>query len=184
MAKPGLTFSSDVDGRYGSIADLFVRTFTASEGADEGALIGKLARELLQTTADEDLCVFSAIADSKVIAAIIFSRLTYSNDTRSVFVLGPVAVATEHQGRGVGQALLNYGLDALRDAGVDVAMTYGDPAYYSKVGFAPISEETTAAPFKLNFPEGWLGQCLDGATYKPLKGACRCVPAFDDPAFW
>jgi predicted N-acetyltransferase YhbS len=184
VTKPDLTFSSDVDGRHGDIVDLFVRTFTASEGADEGALIGKLAGELLETTTDDDVFVFSAIEDSNVIGAIIFSRLTYSNDTRSVFVLGPVAVATEQQGRGVGQALLNYGLDALRDAGVDVAMTYGDPAYYSKVGFAPISEETTAAPFKLNFPEGWLGQCLDGEPFKPLKGACRCVPAFDDPAFW
>ena len=28
----------------------------------------------------------------------------------------------------------------LRDAGVDIAMTYGDPNYYGKVGFLPISE--------------------------------------------
>ncbi|MHA7849504.1 hypothetical protein [Roseovarius sp.] len=36
--------TSDVQGRHAQIAELFVQTFTASEGEDEGALIGGLVR--------------------------------------------------------------------------------------------------------------------------------------------
>ena len=71
---------------------------------------------------------------------IVFSRLRYEQDNRTVFVLAPVAVATDQQGKGIGQRLLIHGLASLRSAGVDIVMTYGDPNYYAKVGFVPISE--------------------------------------------
>ena len=55
-------------------------------------------------------------------------------------------IATPSQGEGVGSALIQYGLQNLRDRGVSVAMTYGDPAYYGRLGFAPVTEATIAAP--------------------------------------
>jgi len=75
--------------------------------------------------------------------------LTYAQDERTVFVLAPVAVATDQQGEGIGQRLLSHGLAALRSTGVDIVMIYGDPDYYAKVGFKTISEADAAAPFKL-----------------------------------
>jgi len=50
-------------------------------------------------------------------------------------MLAPVAISTEHQGKGVVQALINHGLNELKNRSVAVAITYGDPSYYSKVGF-------------------------------------------------
>jgi predicted N-acetyltransferase YhbS len=93
-------------------------------------------------------------------------------------------VATERQGQGIGRQLLIYALQALREAGIDIAVTYGDPNYYSRVGFAPVTEAFIPAPFKLQYPEGWLAQSLTETEITPLKGAVHCVEAFNDPAFW
>ena len=179
-----MRFSTGPNGREEEIVELFASTFTASEGEKEGALIGNLVRGLLDGTAPKDIFVFTAEEDGAIIGGIVFSRLTYEQDDRTVFVLAPVAVATDRQGTGVGQKLLAHGLHALRDAGVDIAMTYGDPNYYAKVGFMPVSEVDAPPPYNLNQPEGWLGQSLTERPMTPLKGPSRCVAALDDPVFW
>lgn len=173
-----------LDGREREIVELFTATFTASEGAGEGALVGDLARRLLGTTAEGDLFVFTAREAGAVVGAVVFSRLSYDADERTVFLLSPVAVATDRQREGIGQRLIGQGLSALRQAGVDVAVTYGDPAYYSRVGFVPITEAAARPPFPLSRPEGWLGRSLTGEALAPLAGTARCVAAFDDPALW
>jgi predicted N-acetyltransferase YhbS len=179
-----MEFLTGHKGREAEIIDLFTATFTASEGEEEGALIGELVRNLLGGTAGQDLFVFTAEEDGVIIGGIVFSRLTYALDERTVFVLAPVAVATEKQGKGIGQRLLTHGLATLRSAGVDTVMTYGDPNYYAKVGFVPISEADAPAPHKLNHPEGWLGQSLTDRAMAPLKGPSHCVEALNDPLFW
>lgn len=101
-----------------------------------------------------------------------------------VYMLAPVAVSTEHQGKGVGQALINYGLDELRNRYVNVAITYGDPAFYSKTGFQPLSENVIQAPLKLSMPEGWLGLSLTGDPIPTIKERPACVKAFNNSVYW
>ena len=170
--------------RVEDIAALFAATFTASEGADEGRTIGALARDLMTTTPEGDIAVFLAVDGGDPVGAIVFTRLAYPEDDRTVFLLSPVAVATDRQGTGIGQRLLRHGLDALAARGVDVALTYGSPDYYGKVGFRPITEEVARAPQPLSLPEGWLGVSLKQRPLDPLKGPSRCAPALDDPAYW
>jgi predicted N-acetyltransferase YhbS len=177
-------FSTGYKGREAVIVDLFTATFTLSDGAEEGALIGELVRNLLGGTAGQDLFVFTVEEDGAIIGGIVFSRLIYEQDERTLFVLAPVAVAPDRQGKGIGQRLLTHGLAALRSAGIDIAMTYGDPGYYVKVGFMPISEADAQAPFPLSRPEGWLGQSLTDRAMAPLKGPSRRVEALNDPLFW
>ena len=179
-----MEFSNIVEGSEQEIVDLFTATFTASEGAEEGALIGGLVRELLGNTAPGDIRVFTAREEDRPAGAAVFTRLRYDGDTRTVFLLSPMAVATDRQGEGVGQALLRHALAALREEGVDVAMTYGDPAFYGRVGFKPVSEDTAPPPQPLSQPEGWIGQSLTGPELTPLGGRCTCVAALNDPAFW
>ena len=170
--------------RHDEIVTLFRSTFTDSEGPDEGELIGALAQNLMSDTAQDDLFVFSALEDDRVIGAAIFTRLTYPDDPRKVVLLGPVAVATRHHGQGIGQGLLTSALDDLRKQGVDVAITYGDIRFYAKVGFAPITEDIAKAPLPLQYPEGWLGQSLSGPALTPLVGESVCVDALNDTAYW
>lgn len=166
-----------------AIVELFTAVFAESEGAAEGELIGALARDLLEQTDEQDLHGFVALDHGRIVAAIFFSRLGFGNH-REVFILAPVAVRTEHQGRGIGQALIHHGLGVLKDRGVDFALTYGDPRFYHKVGFQPISHEAIMPPFALSQPEGWLGQSLCGDSIDTLSGGCTCVEALNDPAYW
>ena len=166
------------------IEELFRQTFTTSEGAEEGRLVSTLAANLMRSTPTQDLLVFQALNKQQLHGAIMFSRMVFAEDKREVFLLSPVAVRTCEQGKGVGQKLVNFGLDILRQNGIDFVITYGDPKYYSKVGFEQISEEFANPPFRLQFPHGWQGQSLAGGDMVPLKGVSRCVTAFSDPALW
>ena len=62
--------------------------------------------------------------------------------------------------------------------------TYGDPNYYSKVGFKPITEKLIKAPLKLSYPEGWLAQSLVSDEIQPITGNSYCVEAFNKPRIW
>ena len=62
--------------------------------------------------------------------------------------------------------------------------TYGDPGYYSKVGFEQITETIVKAPCPLSQPIGWLAQSLDGGTVQAMSGPTRCVEALNDPGLW
>ena len=179
-----MDFLTDYATYETEISELFAATFTASEGAEEGALIGTLARRLIAETPAEDLRVFTAREDGVLIGGIFFTRLSYDNDPRTVFMMAPVAVATAHQGQGTGQRLIAHGLDALAQEGVDIAVTYGDPAFYGRVGFEPVTVSDLPAPQPLNHPLGWIAQSLTDTPLTPLRGPARCVAAFDDPALW
>lgn len=166
----------------GAIA-LYTRVFGASEGEDEGAVIGDLVTQMFATTASTDLHAFAAAESGRLVACIIFSRI-WLPSAREAFILSPVAVETQCQGTGYGQQLIRYGLVQLAERGAELAFTYGDPAYYAKVGFAPIEESVIAAPQPLSHPHGWLAQVLSGAPIAAESGAARCVPALDKPHYW
>ncbi len=166
------------------IVTLFSDTFTQSEGAHEGALIAGLVREMMQTTPHEDLAVFSALEDRRMVGCIFLSRLSYAADDREVFILSPVAVAPSFQRQGVGQRLIRYGLDCLRQRGVAYCVTYGDPNFYSRVGFRQIDQKIAPPPLPLSQPEGWLGQSLTGKEQTPFKGSSKCVNALAKQEYW
>ncbi|WP_228257364.1 GNAT family N-acetyltransferase [Marinobacter sp. NP-4(2019)] len=98
--------------------------------------------------------------------------------------MSPVAVDTAHQGKGVGQKLINFGIKYLAELGVELIFTYGDPNYYSKMGFKHVPQELAKAPFELAHPEGWLGQSLNGGSIELPLGQARCIEAFNDPQYW
>lgn len=179
-----MQITQDQEGRNDQIAQLFKDTFTASEGADEGALIHALSNDLLTTTPADDLRIFTADDTDTLCGCAIFTRLRFANDPRVAFLLSPMAVATEHQGKGVGQKLLTHALNALRDEGVEIAVTYGDPNFYGRVGFAPVSTDTVPAPQPLSMPQGWIAHSLTDAPLTPFAGPSICAPALNNPEFW
>ena len=165
------------------VSSLFTSVFTASEGEKEGRLIGNLASELSSGTDNQEIVCFGTYEEESIIGSIFFTRLRF-RDAIQVYMLAPVAVSTEHQGKGVGQALIIYGLKELKNRSVAVAITYGDPSFYSKVGFRALSENVIQAPLKLSMPEGWLGQSLTGDPVPVINDCPTCVKAFNDPVYW
>ncbi len=166
-----------------AVIELFENVFTESESKEEGKLIASLVSDLINTTNKDDLLGFVAVLEGKIIGSIFFSRLMLPND-KAAFILSPVAVASEHQGKGVGQKLINFGLGHLKSLNVDLVFTYGDPDFYSKVGFEQVRESIVKAPFKLSHPEGWLAQSLNGASIDAMNGSVKCVTALNDQQYW
>jgi putative acetyltransferase len=177
-------FATCGGGRDQRIVELFTASFSDSDGEQEGAAIGLLVRDLLDGTDPGDIEVATAEDARALVGVAIFTRLRYPQDSRTVFLLSPMAVVTERQGQGVGQRLLRRALQALRAGGVDVVITYGDPDFYGRVGFAPVSEETAPPPLPLSRPEGWLGLALTAPQLTPLPGPSVCVAALNDPQHW
>ena len=163
-----------------AVTSLFTSVFTLSEGEKEGQLIGILASELSSGIDNQEIICLASYIGESIIGSIFFTRLRL-NEAIQVYMLAPVAVSTEHQGKGVGQALINYGLKELKNRSVAVAITYGDPSYYSKVGFRDLSESVIQAPLKLSMPEGWLGQSLTGEPIPTVKERPTCVKEFNPP---
>jgi putative acetyltransferase len=179
-----MTILTPTKDRGPALSAFFAATFAASEGADEGRLIGELVRDLLADTPDADIRLFTTEISGLTIAAGIFTRLTYLEDRRCVFLLSPMAVSPEHQRQGFGQGLLRNALTTLKSEGVDSVLTYGDPNYYTRIGFRPVSEDQARAPLPLSLPHGWLGQSLLGESFRPLHGPSYCVEALARPAIW
>ena len=165
------------------IGQLFTKVFSDSEGPAEGALIGDLVFDLMKSTEPHDFFGFIATEQEQIIGAIFFTRLSFDMPVEA-FILAPVAIHTDYQGRGIGQKLINYGIDQLREKGVKLVFTYGDPNFYSKVGFHCITEDVVKAPFELTQPEGWLCQSLDGREVESIPGKSTCVEAFNKPEYW
>ena len=178
-----MELSDRIAGHEPAIATLFTITFTAAKGAEEGALIGALVARLLSEVLRDALRVFTAWDDGQLVGAVIFTPLTYP-DPRPVMLLSPMAVAPDRQGEGIGQRLIAHALAQLRAEGTGIAVTYGDPAFYGKTGFAPVTEATLPAPMPLSQPQGWIAQSLTDAPLTPLKGPATCVPPFQSPELW
>ncbi len=55
---------------------------------------------------------------------------------RPALLLGPVAVACDHQSRGVGAALMRHSLDEAAKLGHTAVLLVGDAPYYGRFGFS------------------------------------------------
>ncbi len=178
MKHKALSKNSQVE-----VASLFYSVFTSSEGEEEGKVIGDLVSKLASGIDNQEIVCLGTYEDESLIGSIFFTRLRFDCPIQ-VFMLAPVAVSTEHQGKGVGQSLINFGLNELKNRSASVAITYGDPSFYSKVGFISLSEDIIQAPLKLSMPEGWLGQSLTDDPVPTITDRPTCVKEFNDPVYW
>lgn len=165
------------------INKLFIKTFSDSEGKEEGVIIGNLTNDLMTNTSSKNLYCFVATESDKIIAGVFFSRLTFESDIEA-FMLSPMATLTEYQGKGVGQKLINFGHNILKNNGVRIVVTYGDINFYRKVGYRQITEEVIKAPLVLSMPEGWLGQSLISDKLETIDDKPTCVKEFNKPELW
>ena len=81
----------------------------------------------------------------------ILTQCRLTGHGTKVALLGPLAVSAEHRMRGVGRALVGHGLVAMGERGIALVCVLGDPAYYSRLGFAP--ERSIDPPYDL--PAAW-----------------------------
>jgi putative acetyltransferase len=76
-----------------------------------------------------------AVDGSEIVGHAAFSPITISGASEGWLGLGPVSVAPERQGEGIGKSLILAGLQRLRTAGAPGCVVLGDPGYYRRFGF-------------------------------------------------
>lgn len=116
--------------------------------------VGAVLKSAFPTRAEAQLVVTLRAADAdtlelvaedggQVVGTVMFSPVTAISANGSLAYgigLGPVAVAPDRQGQGIGTALIEAGLDYLRTLGVPWCVVLGDPDYYARFGFTPASQ--------------------------------------------
>ena len=80
-------------------------------------------------------CSLVAVWKGERVGHIAFSPVEISDGSAGWYGLGPVAVAREWQGKGIGQALVSAGLAALRLSGAAGCVVLGEPGFYGRFGF-------------------------------------------------
>ena len=86
------------------------------------------------TTPLADLC-FTALVGTYLVGSV---RLGPAQAGGPLLVLGPLTVDPSFEGRGIGGALMDKGLDAARGAGHGLVVLVGDAPYYRRFGFTPV----------------------------------------------
>lgn len=80
------------------------------------------------------LCFVAEAEEKAIVGAIRYwpARL----DEQPALLLGPLAIAPDRQGRGVGRALVFHSLERAAMDGHRLVFLVGDPPYYARFGFA------------------------------------------------
>lgn len=108
-----------------------------------------LLRQLLN--GKYDVLSFVAVADGHVIGHIAFTICAVEECSEKVGMLAPLAVSPDYQRKGIGSALIQEGLNHLRNIGTTQVYVLGDPGYYGRSGFT--QESNVAPPYAL--PKEW-----------------------------
>lgn len=81
-----------------------------------------------------------AEVDGQIVGHLALSPVTMSDGTTGWYGLGPVSVVPDHQGHGIGAALIEEGLVRLRALGAKGCCLVGHPEYYRRFGFENATE--------------------------------------------
>jgi putative acetyltransferase len=87
---------------------------------------------------------FAALSDGGVVGHVTASQATVA--TEPVVAVGPIGVLPDHQGTGIGSALMEALLEAADAADVPLVVLLGAPQYYSRFGFRPAREVGVISP--------------------------------------
>lgn len=107
----------------------------AFDGEEEAELVDRLR------SAGKAVIALVAEIDGEIVGHILFSSVSLSPGGEGLRLLGlaPLAVAPEHQGSGIGAALVWEGLIEAARLGFDAVVVLGHARYYPRFGFHPAS---------------------------------------------
>ena len=123
--------------------ELVEAVFTASESAEEGALVRRLVEEIRSRRFYlPSLELIMVDEDDAVIGYAMFSRFHLEGKFENeLLILTPVAVKTQLQRQHISKELIGYGLEKATAMGYKAVIVEGNPMNYRNRGFV------TSAPF-------------------------------------
>lgn len=146
----------------------------AFDGAGEAALVAALHEHCAT------LVSLVAESDKQIIGHILFSPCHFlPEQDLAVWGLAPMAVARQHQKRGVGSKLVRDGLDACRSRGVAGVVVLGHPEYYPRFGFHAASQFGLRCNYEVP-DEAFMALELRPQALASVSGVVHYHPLFND----
>ena len=131
--KPSLTIRLETQADIPAVRRVNLAAFGQPE---EATLVDRIRARRAET--------LSLVADlaGEVVGHIFFSPMTIAGPDRTIPAvgLGPMAVLPERQRQGIGSALVEHGLAALKEAGHRIVIVLGHRDFYPRFGFRPARE--------------------------------------------
>lgn len=124
-----------------------------------------------------------AVTAEALVGHVMFTPCHIANSDARVVLLGPLAVATRWQRKGVGNALVRLGLDRLVDQGVVRVLVLGDPAYYKRFGFKPEGDIQPPYPLPEQWRDAWQSLELGGVNLD-LRGRLKVPQPWQREELW
>ena len=157
-------------------------------GKAKGPVISKLVEDLLDDKTAMPTLSLVAIENGKLIGHILYTKATITNTELpiSAQLLAPLAILPDEQNKGIGEKLINEGLNQLKESGTELVFVLGHPAYYPRCGFFPAGEKGFDAPYPI--PEehaaAWMVQELNGCVLEKATGKVQCSKVLNEPQHW
>jgi predicted N-acetyltransferase YhbS len=152
-------------------------------GKVDGAVVSKLAVDLLTDETAKPLLSLVADAESRIIGSIIFTTVrVQGREGKITYILAPLAVARDFQRKGIGRALIEHGLQMLSGKGADLVFVLGDPNYYGRYGFS--HNHRVLPPYQLGYPRAWMALELKRGALEAVSGQIACANALSAPEHW
>jgi predicted N-acetyltransferase YhbS len=85
-------------------------------------------------------------AGNRLVGAISFWNIFIGNKGYPALLLGPLAVAPDRQGTGIGRSLMKIGLERASQMRARVVILVGDEPYYGRVGFRKVPDGKLLMP--------------------------------------
>lgn len=116
--------------------------------------------------------------EGEVVGHILFTAVTIDGAAEPpVAGLAPMAVRPGQQGRGIGSALVERGLEACGEAGFGAVIVLGHSDYYPRFGFRPAS--AWGLRYEVNVPdEVFMAMELRAGSLGDRSGIVRYHPEF------
>ena len=157
-------------------------------GNEKGPVIAKLVDDLLDDETAKPILSLVALDNDKIIGHILYTKatITQTDTPVSAQILAPLAILPAAQNDGVGQKLINEGLNQLQKTGTELVFVLGHPSYYPRCRFAPAGAQGFEAPYPI--PEehsaAWMVQELNGDVLGRINGKVKCSKVLNEPQHW
>jgi putative acetyltransferase len=94
--------------------------------------------------------VISLVAEQagRVVGHVLLSRL---GAPMRALALAPVGVLPDHQGQGIGSALIRAALERAQDQGIAAVFVVGEPAFYQRFGFSVGAARAYDCPYASDY---------------------------------
>ena len=134
---------------YKSIISLILRSFQEGTDYSDGTDIIALVEEIRDSKYYIPELSFVAELDDTIVGHFLFSRFPISptgeggcSDVTDsgIVMLAPVSVHADYFHRGIGTAMLNLGIQKVRELGYKGITVEGNYKFYNRVGFRTSSE--------------------------------------------